>query len=115
MEIGGAIGRLSQRFQGGAEHPLEVGEHGGTGEERQVPAGVMRHLRRVVERIAVRQLRRAPPCVAERPEFLEPAEVADLPQQRVHDRQPGTDPLPVVQVLDQEQRAGARVAKLCRE
>ena len=49
--------------------------------------------------------------MAQRPEFLEPADVAHLPPNRVHDGKPRSHPLLIVQVLHEQQGAGASIAE----
>ena len=58
----------------------EVLEHLRAIEERQIPTGVVRHLRRIVEGISAREARRAAERVPQGPELLEPGEVAHFPR-----------------------------------
>src|SRR5437588_6502947 len=71
----------------------------------------MRHLRRIVERIAVGQYRRAPVQMSEHPVFLKPRHVPDFPKQWVNDLQARSDHLFVIQIGKQRDGAPPRLTQ----
>src|SRR5256714_10170019 len=71
----------------------------------------MRHLRRIVERIAIGQYWRAPVQMSEHPVFLKPRHVPDFPKQGVNDLQARSDHLFVVQIGNQRDGAPPRLAQ----
>ena len=89
---------------------LEVAKRLAHGRKREVPPRVVRDPARVVEAVAVGPERRLVASAAERPELLEPADVADLPTQRVDGRQSRAHELLVAEPVDERDRARARVA-----
>ena len=73
--------------------------------ERQLPARVVRDGGGVVEGVAVGTERRPPGRVAQHPALLEPGDVAELPEGRVHDGEPRSQELRVGQRRRELQRA----------
>ena len=59
----------------------------GEGAIRQVemPAGLVRHVARIPQRIAALDQRATPRGMAQRPVFVEPRDMADLPEHRIDD------------------------------
>ena len=95
-----------EALEGFFQHVAEVDEGRGQARQRQAPARIVRHGRRVVERIRVIQDRgteRFAFLVAQAPVFLEPADVADFPERRIDDRE-----LRPEEALAVERRADAR-------
>lgn len=87
----------------------EVRQRGVSRRQREVPPCSVWNVARVVEVVA--QLPSQLSLVPEYPVLLEPADVSQFPQQWVDGHQPGTHPLLVIQVLNERQRALARIEK----
>ena len=93
------------------EHRLEVAQHLWPLQQRQVPARVVRHPRRVVERVPLWQERRGRERAALGPVLLEPGQVAHLPEDGIDDGEARPQPLLVVEIADQREGAGAGVGE----
>ncbi len=77
--------------------------------KRQVPAHLMRDCRRVVELIPVLEHRSMPQRLSERPTFLKPGDVSNLPEQWVDDLQPRAEELLVREILHECEGVPARI------
>jgi len=82
------VGLAGEALERELEDIGEIGARRGERGKRKLPASVVRHVGRVVERVGVRQqcLGQAP--FAQAPVLLEPADMPDLPQRRVDDGEP---------------------------
>ena len=87
------VGLARQAVQRFLQHGTEVAACGRQARQRQIPARVVRDGRGVIERIGIRQDRgREFPAIApaQAPMLLEPADVTDLPERWIDDREPRT-------------------------
>ena len=89
VEVGAIV--EPQRRDRSLEDRGQVLERGFAIEKGQVPARVVRHLGRVVERVGIGHQRGAPARGTQRPEFLEPGDVAHFPERRIDDVEPGPE------------------------
>jgi hypothetical protein len=86
--------------------------------EREGPAIIVRDSGGIVETISILEQRFFASDMAQHPVLLEPGDMPDLPEQRIHDRQARTDQLLVAQIRHERERSftgiGQRLRQICR-